>query len=118
MFKRIADNEDQQSLAMQFRRRRFAFFQSLLSHLERPVRILDVGGTETYWKMMEINAGDQVFITLLNLSQNDVSLPNVTSIAGDARAIEARDSSFDVVFSNSVIEHVGKQKDQLQMAKE
>jgi len=118
MFKRIADNRDQRSLAVQFRRRRFAFFQSLLSRLERPVHILDVGGTETYWKMMELTAGDQVFITLLNLTQNDVSLPNVTSIAGDARAMLAKDASFDVVFSNSVIEHVGTYQDQLQMAKE
>lgn len=85
MLKRIADNEDQRSLAMQFRRRRFAFFQSLLTRLERPVHILDVGGTETYWKMMGLNTGDQVFITLLNLTQNKVSLPNVDSIAGDAR---------------------------------
>jgi len=118
MLKRIADNRDQGSLAVQFRRKRFAFFQSLLSHLERPVRILDVGGTETYWKMMELNTGDQVFISLLNLSQNEVSLPNVTSIAGDARAILAKDASFDVVFSNSVIEHVGTYQDQIQMAKE
>jgi len=114
----MVDNRDQRSLAVQFRRRRFAFFQSLLSHLERPVRILDVGGTETYWKMMELNAGDQVFITLLNLTQIDVSFPNVTSIAGDARAIMAEDASFDVVFSNSVIEHVGTYQDQLQMSKE
>jgi len=118
MLKKMVDNRDRRSLAVQFRRRRFAFFQSLLSHLERPVRILDVGGTETYWKMMEVKAGDQVFITLLNLTQTDVSFPNVTSIAGDARAIMAEDASFDVVFSNSVIEHVGTYQDQLQMSKE
>ncbi len=118
MLKRMADNRDQRSLAVQLRRRRFAFFQSLLSRLERPVRILDVGGTETYWKMMELNPDDQVFVTLLNLAQSDVSLPNVTSIAGDARAMIAKDASFDVVFSNSVIEHVGKYQDQLQMANE
>lgn len=118
MLKRMADNRDQRSLAVQFRKRRFAFFQSLLSRLERPVHILDIGGTESYWKSMELNAGDQVFITLLNLTQNDVSLPNVTSIAGDARAMISKDASFDVVFSNSVIEHVGTYQDQLQMAKE
>jgi len=118
MLKKMVDNRDRRSLAVQFRRRRFAFFQSLLSHLERPVRILDVGGTETYWKMMEVKAGDQVFITLLNLTQTDVSFPNVTSIAGDARAIMAEDASFDVVFSNSVIEHVGTYQDQLQMSGE
>lgn len=118
MLKRMADNRDQRSLAVQFRKRRFAFFQSLLSRLECPVHILDIGGTESYWKSMELNAGDQVFITLLNLTQNDVSLPNVTSIAGDARAMISKDASFDVVFSNSVIEHVGTYQDQLQMAKE
>jgi 2-polyprenyl-3-methyl-5-hydroxy-6-metoxy-1,4-benzoquinol methylase len=42
----------------------------------------------------------------------------VTSIAGDARSVQADDSSSDVVFSNSVIEHVGTYQDQLQMAKE
>lgn len=118
MLKKLADNRDQHSLAAQFRKRRFAFFQSLLSHVERPVHILDVGGTETYWKTMELNPDDQVFITLLNLAQSEVSLPNVTSIAGDARRIQAENASFDVVFSNSVIEHVGTHQDQLQMSNE
>ena len=114
----MADNRDRHSLAVQFRMRRFAFFQSLLSRLARPVHILDIGGTEAYWKVMALDPDDQVSITLLNLKQNEVSLPNVTSIIGDARRIRAEDASFDVVFSNSVIEHVGTYQDQLQMAKE
>jgi len=118
MFKKLADNRDQGSLAAQFRRKRFAFFQSLLSSLERPVRILDIGGTESYWQIMELSSDDQVFITLVNLEQENVTLPNVSSIAGDARKIEAEDSNFDIVFSNSVIEHVGTYQDQLQMAQE
>ena len=118
MFKRIADNRDQGSLAVEFRRKRFAFFQSLLSRLDRPVHILDVGGTESYWRTMGLNGGEQVFITLLNLTENDVMLPNLTSISGDAHNINAEDASFDVVFSNSVIEHVGDYEDQRQMAKE
>ena len=118
MIKRMADNRDDQSLAVQFRRRRFAFFQSLLSRLDRPVHILDIGGTEEYWKTMGLDPEDQIFITLLNLTQHDVILPNVTSITGDARSVQADDASFDVVFSNSVIEHVGDYQDQLQMSKE
>lgn len=118
MFKRIADNREEQSFAVQLRRKRFAFFQSLLSQLPRPVHILDIGGTENYWKTMGLNAEDQVYITLLNLTSDNVILPHVTSIVGDARNIKAEDDGFDIVFSNSVIEHVGDYEDQLQMANE
>jgi len=89
MFRKIADNQDQDSLAMQFRRKRFAFFQSLLSRLERPIRIVDIGGTESYWQLMGLGSADQVFITLVNLTQENVTLTNVSSVAGDARRIEA-----------------------------
>jgi hypothetical protein len=118
MFKKFADNRDQSSLATKFRKKRFAFFQSLLSRLPRPVHILDVGGRESYWRMMELDLDDQVFITSLNLTQGDVTMPNMSSISGDARQMNVGNSSYDIVFSNSVIEHVGTYKDQLQMASE
>jgi len=118
MFKKIADNRDQESLSVQSRKRRLGFFQLLLSLLERPIQILDIGGTEEYWKMMEINADDQIFITALNLTQDNVLSLNMTSIAGDARSINAQDNYFDIVFSNSVIEHVGTYQDQLKMVRE
>jgi ubiquinone/menaquinone biosynthesis C-methylase UbiE len=118
MLQRIANNRDEGSLAVRFRRKRFAFFLALLSRLKRPVQILDIGGTEAYWKMMGLDTNDQVFITLLNLTQDNITLPQVTSIVGDARSIQAKDNSFDIVFSNSVIEHVGRYQDQLQMANE
>lgn len=118
MFKKIADNREEDSLAVQFRRKRFAFFNSLFSKLERPVHILDIGGTEDYWKTMGMVAEEGVFITLLNLSRIEVSMPNVESIVGDARDIQNEDAKFDVVFSNSVIEHVGGPADQMKMAGE
>ena len=119
MFKKIADNREVGSLAVQFRKKRFAFFSSLLSRLDRPVSILDIGGTETYWKTMNNMESDlQVFITLLNLSKDDITLPNVLSVIGDARDIQFEDGKFDVVFSNSVIEHVGQRTDQKKMADE
>jgi hypothetical protein len=118
MFRKIADNRDETSLAVQFRRKRFAFFKSLLSQLKRPVSILDVGGAEGYWKTMGMDGDDQVFITLLNLTKEDVTLPNLTGVVGDARELEFDDNSFDAVFSNSVIEHVGDRTDQIKMANE
>ena len=118
MFKKIADNREEKSLAVHFRRKRFAFFHSLLSQLKRPVTILDVGGAESYWKTMGMDGDDQIFITLLNLTKEDVTLPNITSVVGDAREVRYDDNSFDVVFSNSVIEHVGRHTDQAKMAAE
>jgi ubiquinone/menaquinone biosynthesis C-methylase UbiE len=118
MLKKIADNQDRQSLAVQFRKKRFAFFKSLLSNEKRPIHILDIGGTETYWKMMELKEDDEIFITLLNLSTDRTTQSNIRTIVGDARRIDAGDKTFDVVFSNSVIEHVGTYSDQMQMAQE
>lgn len=118
MFKMIADNRNRKSLASALRRKRTAFFESLIAPLEKPVRILDVGGTEQFWKMMEAPGKADLFITLLNLEKVDTSLTNCGSLAGDARSLDFTDRSFDVVFSNSVIEHVGDFSDQARMAKE
>jgi hypothetical protein len=65
-------------------------------------------------------AGDRNFeITLLNLSQIEIHHSNLESVVGDARNMrEFGDGEFDVVFSNSVIEHVGDYKNQKQMALE
>jgi hypothetical protein len=51
-FKLITDNTRPTSLATLFRKKRFSFFLSLLSQLEYPISILDVGGTEQFWQLM------------------------------------------------------------------
>lgn len=104
----LGDNRDAGSLATRMRRRRFAFFLSLLDKVNRPIKILDVGGTQAFWEMMGPDALGDAHITLLNLATQPVSGERFTSVAGDARDLSRyRDSSFDVVFSNSVIEHLG-----------
>jgi len=118
MFTRIADNRENRSLSVKLRRKRFALFLSLISGLERPVHILDIGGTESFWRMMELDPSSQVIVTLLNLTESQVTLPNITSITGDARSLNMSERSFEVVFSNSVIEHLGAYNDQLRMASE
>jgi ubiquinone/menaquinone biosynthesis C-methylase UbiE len=118
MFKILADNRNPNSLATKLRRKRTAFFEKLLDPLEKPIQVLDVGGTELYWKMMNFDGKDEIRILLLNLEKVITSLPNCTSISGDARHLDFENGSFDVVFSNSVIEHVGNYEDQFQMASE
>jgi hypothetical protein len=62
---------------------------------------------------------DDVHITLINLGQQNTSAKNIISVAGDAREMPGfQDQSFDVVFSNSVIEHVGDFHNQQKMAGE
>ena len=93
-----------------FRAKRFGFFKALLDGMlqtQKKVKILDIGGTEDYWKNQGLVLGDQIEIVLLNLYKAEVSAPGFTSIKGDATNLEGiADKSFDLVYSNSVIEHL------------
>lgn len=117
----VSDNGNPRSLATAMRRRRFAFFLSLLDKVPRPVRILDVGGEQQFWKMMGTDRLEGISVTLLNLRSEELTESLfVDSIAGDARDLGRFESgAFDVVFSNSVIEHLGPRfEDQRRMANE
>lgn len=107
LFKAFADNRDPASLSSRLRRNRLAFFLSLAARLDKPATILDIGGAER-----------GIHVTLLNLSEQSLSSPNFTSVKGDARGLQFPDASFDVVFSNSIIEPVGDFEDQRKMAEE
>jgi hypothetical protein len=91
----------------------------LISTVERPLRLLDVGGTQRFWETMQFTEERGVSITLLNIYPVPVTHPNFQSVIGDARAMsQFADREFDVVFSNSVIEHVGAFDHQARMASE
>ena len=101
------------------RRARFALFLSLLGRLKGHVEILDIGGTQEFWTLMTGGDPGDVRVTLLNIEHQPVSSSRFVSAVGDARSMpEFSDKSFDVVFSNSVIEHVGSYDDQRRMANE
>ncbi|MES2372517.1 MAG: class I SAM-dependent methyltransferase [Bacteroidota bacterium] len=115
---KFANNTSQQSMAHQFRFKRFLFFRSLLERLPRPVSILDIGGTQDYWNMMGFS-DSSVKITLLNLEVQPVSGDSFVSVKGNATDLSGyADQSFDIVYSNSVIEHLFTRKAQEKMANE
>jgi len=124
MFRRllykIGDPTTEKSLSSRFRRKRFEFFKSIAGDiLNREIRILDVGGTTYFWEGTGFCNRPNIHITLLNLKPEPSPYPNIESISGDARDLSRfEDRSFDIVFSNSVIEHVGDFNDQMSMAKE
>jgi hypothetical protein len=119
LFAAIADHRNPRSLAAGLRRRRFAMLSRLLARVPRPLRILDVGGTQGYWDAVAPDGLDGAHIVLLNQQAPAVTRPGFEGRAGDARAMpQFADGSFDLVFTNSVIEHVGSRDDQHRMADE
>lgn len=119
MFKKIVDNRESDSYATQMRQRRFQRFLSLLDTVPRPLTILDVGGTQGFWERMGFVDEPGVQFTILNIEPQAVHHAQFNSVVGDATDLSVFASdSFDVVFSNSVIEHVGNLDSQRRMAQE
>jgi len=132
LFTRAADPTRAGSLSNRLRAARFAVVERLLLDAlgdagGRPVRVLDVGGTADYWMKRSLSGSDcaiaddpRVEITLLNTAYHDYDNqhPRVAQVVGDGRAIEFDDASFDVVISNSTMEHVGDRDAQARMARE
>lgn len=118
----LASSDQKDSLGHKFRSKRFSFFEDLIhKHFENqfPIRILDIGGMAYFWKDKELLKKGLVEITLLNLQKEETDIPRLHSISGDATDLsEFKDKCFDLVFSNSVIEHLYTWENQKKMAKE
>lgn len=87
----------------------------------RDLRILDVGGRPEYWNNIGVEGIERV--VLLNVSADEFGCETHSALfekrIGDARNLEEfDDKSFDLVHSNSVIEHVGLWTDMCRMAAE
>jgi hypothetical protein len=96
-------------------RRLVALIDRLAGELARPVRVIDVGGSVTFWRT--ISNFDRCEVTLVNLpGAYDADVhpgeeelqKRVKLEIGDARDLSHwMSSGFDLVICNSVIEHVG-----------
>ena len=100
-------------LGRRSRQRRMTMFIDTLKPGQE-TRILDVGGTVAFWT----TAGVVAPIVVLNpaLWAAGDGPENVSFIQGDGTATGYHDHEFDIVFSNSVIEHLGTIEQQRRMA--
>lgn len=115
----ITDVNNPDSLSNRMRQKRFALFANLTAGFERPLRILDIGGTARFWELRGWAGRDDVQITTVNLEAEEQRFENITPLAGTATDLSSFDDlSFDVAFSNSVIEHLESIENQQAMASE
>jgi 2-polyprenyl-3-methyl-5-hydroxy-6-metoxy-1,4-benzoquinol methylase len=120
MIRTLTDYENSQSFVNRLRNERHRFFDERLRALgQRKITILDVGGYERFWMTRGFEGRTDVDITVLNLEREPTHSPNIRSVAGDACDMhQFADHEFDVVFSNSVIEHLHTFENQRAMARE
>ncbi|MCR9179552.1 MAG: class I SAM-dependent methyltransferase [Erythrobacteraceae bacterium] len=115
----IADPANTKSLSYRFRSKRDKCLRDFLlqarSNTSGPCRIIDMGGGAAYWERVGLDwlVSNDFSVTCINyaateLTRDAVSAGPISLKVGDACDLsEFADDSFDIVHSNSVIEHVG-----------
>jgi ubiquinone/menaquinone biosynthesis C-methylase UbiE len=101
------------SLGPRFRGRRMRRFAEAFGIDER-TRVLDVGGSHPIWTLLPVRPE----VVLLNLLVDREHGDGFRDVVGDARRLPFKDDAFDLVFSNSLIEHLSTFEQQQQFADE
>lgn len=97
-----------------FRSRRMREFVKAF-RITAETRVLDIGGTPFNWALSPV----QPRLTILNMPRASEPVPEgVSWVAADGCALPFKDRAFDVVFSNSVIEHLATWERQQAFASE
>ena len=85
-----------------------------LFKIDANTTVLDMGGDAFNWSM----TASRPTLTILNIYDPDNKLPGATYIVGDGCDTGLPAKAFDIVFSNSVIEHVGSSEKRRKFAAE
>lgn len=119
---KLANFQDKRSISYLLRIKRVRLLNKYIQNCfgdEQRIEILDLGGTQKFWKIFQTPITLRANITLVNLTLENTTESNFRSLVGDARCLpQFADKQFDIVFSNSVIEHVGNFEEQNRMANE
>jgi hypothetical protein len=97
-----------------FRSRRMRLFEKTFA-ISASTRILDVGGSPAIWEFLTVRPR----VTVLNLpSAIERGTAQLDYVAADGLLLPFKKNAFDIVFSNSVVEHVGNRTQQQRFAEE
>jgi len=102
-----------------WRRKRMEKFEAIMKPNLKET-ILDVGGYPGTWTVRKQLAKkiDILNVHKTNWSPSDHPCHKIELILGDGCALDLEDNCYDILFSNSVIEHVGDWEKQKKFAKE
>ena len=116
------------TLQTRFRGKRFARIEAMLREILRhqaSVSVLDAGGRPDYWRMLPEDLRPHVTVTCVNVGSelaqyaDHPSELRVESVVGDCCDMPQYGAGqFDLVHSNSVIEHVGSLQNMARFAGE
>lgn len=97
---------------------RFRLLYETLDLTER-TKVLDLGGTRQYWALAQELGFPLPKVTLVNVNiSHDTNCDGVRWVKADVRDVPFKNSTFDVVVSNSLIEHLGDWGSQQAFARE
>ena len=101
----IADPREQRSIGTTLRKKRWAEFERRFADIGR-MHVIDLGGTVVHWETSPVRPKSVTVVNLLPLAS---TTDWITVVQGDAcdPPSEIRAMEFDLVYCNSLIEHVG-----------
>ncbi|BDY05706.1 methyltransferase domain-containing protein [Ferrimonas sp. YFM] len=113
--RRLVNYQDNRCLGARLRRARLEPLLEMIRRLSvrgQTVTLLDIGGTEQYWRIVPESflSKHRVEITIANLAphKRDTGCGHFRQLKADGCDLSlCEDRSFHLVHSNSVIEHVG-----------
>jgi hypothetical protein len=102
-----------------WRRRRFALFLFLMRPNPSDI-LLDIGGYPGFWTShpQPVKRIDTLNVHEVHWNGEQAPNYNIRTLVGDGCCLTMSDKSYDIAFSNSVIEHVGSWERQQQFAGE
>ncbi|MEO8016479.1 MAG: class I SAM-dependent methyltransferase [Pseudomonadota bacterium] len=114
-----------QKLRRYTREQRLKRFNEFMKGTAGQIRLIDLGGTVKFWENWGLADQPLLNVTLVNNHDRDkchendpIALPNIRRLRADVLTLSPEDfAQYDVIFSNSLIEHLPGRQLQRQLAR-